>query len=167
MAQTDGSPRTTHVIVEAMAACPFSMAEVYATEYLRAAEEHGIQATIGVTGAFPISLLRHRVALAFGVHSDLADHGRLHDEMRIHWSSGVRLLPDFHGSIRFRIDANRTRVVVDGSYAPPLGTAGRLFDRAFGGIIARASMQDLADRIAAYLTQREAQWRREQQAALN
>jgi len=166
MAQNDGTPRTTHIAVEALAICPFSMAADYATEYLRDAEKHGIEAGMGLSGRFPLSLLRHRVALAFGIHSDLHEQGRSHDELRIHWSSGSRLLPDFHGSVRFRIDANRTRVRVEGSYVPPLGFAGRMFDLTAGNVIARSSMQDLADRIAAYLTMREARWRTEQTAAV-
>jgi hypothetical protein len=167
MAQTDGKQRTTHIAVEALAICPFSMAEAYATEYLRAAEEHGIEAGMGLSGRFPLSLVRHRVALAFGIHSDLHEQGRRHDELRIHWTSGMRILPDFHGSIRFRIEANRTRVRVEGSFEPPMGLAGRLFDVTIGNMIARSSMQDLADRIAAYLTLRERQWRAEQTAALS
>jgi hypothetical protein len=161
MASTDGSERTSHIAVEAVAACPFSMAEAYAADYLHAAELRGPEAEVGVRWLPGLGIGR-RVMLAFGIHSDALDHGRQHDEMRITWRTGSRLLPDFHGSIRFRIDANRTRVLVDGTYLPPLGLVGRLFDRAVGGTIARASMQGLADRIAAYLTQREVSWRAEQ-----
>jgi hypothetical protein len=161
MAQVDASHAPTHVAVEALAACPFSMAEAYAVEYLRAAEANGVQATINVSGRFP-AVLHHRVGLTFAVYADALESGRRHDALRIRWSSAARLLPDFQGSIRFRIDADRTRVLVDGSYDPPLGAVGRLFDLAVGRIMARASMQDLADRVAAYLTQRERLWRAEQ-----
>jgi hypothetical protein len=164
MASTEGSEYSTRVAVEATATCPFSMAEAYAADYLQAAEGSGPEAEMGVPW-FPLPGLRHRVKLAFAIHADVLDHGRRHDEFRITWRSGSRLLPDFHGTIRFRIEADRTRVLVDGSYVPPLGFAGRLFDRIAGSAIARASMQDLADRIAVYLTQSERQWRVEQGTA--
>jgi hypothetical protein len=159
MQPTAIATRSTHVTVESLAACPFSMAQEYAGEYLRAAEAHGPEASIGRP------FLRHDVTLSFGIQSDVADDGRLHDELRVNWASGSRLLPDFRGSIRFRIDGERTRVLVDGSYAPPLGAFGVAFDLIAGRAIARSSVQDLADRVAAHLTRREAAWRRDHDAS--
>jgi hypothetical protein len=153
MASTESAARSAHVTVESVADCPFSMAEEYAAEYLRAAEQHGPEGAIGVP------VVRRDVTLTFGVHSDIADDGRRHDEVRVRWQSGVRFLPDFRGTIRFRIDGNRTRILVEGTYAPPFGALGAAFDRLAGGSIARASMQDLADRIATHLTRREGEWR--------
>jgi len=153
MQPTTSATRSTHVMVESIAVCPFSMAEEYAGEFLRAAEGHGPEASIGR------SRLRRDVTLSFGIQTDVAEDGRVHDELRVQWASGSRLLPDFNGSIRFRIDGERTRVLVDGTYAPPFGAFGTAFDRIAGRTIARASVQDLADRIAEHLTRREAGWR--------
>jgi hypothetical protein len=147
--------RSSSVEVEALADCPFSMAEEYAADYLRAAEAGGSEATIG------LGSVRQRVTLSFGIHSDVPEAGRPHHELRVKWSAGSQLLPDFRGTFRFRIDELRTRVIVEGTYVPPLGAIGPLFDRLFGRRIATATMQDLADRIAAYVTKREVRWRTE------
>lgn len=157
--------RTT-VTAEASADCAFSIAQEYATEYLRRAEAGGPEAEISVPWPLPIPL-RRRVALSFGLHSDDREEGRPHDEIRVRWLSGSALLPDFRGSVRFRIDGTRTRVLVDGSYAPPLGTLGRWFDALAGRRLARASLQDAADRLARHLTERERAWRAAHPAPAN
>jgi hypothetical protein len=148
----------TIVSVQALADCPYSIAQEYAEDYLRRAEAGGPEATIRVPWPFPLPL-RQRVTLSFGVHSDVLEEGRPHDEMRVNWRSGSPLLPDFRGTVRFRIDGNRTRVLVDGGYLPPLGVLGRLFDVVLGRFIARAGLQDGADRLARHLTERERAWR--------
>ncbi len=153
------------IAVEARAECPFSMAQEYAAEYFRAAELAGPEAEIGVRWRFPFPMLRHRVALSFGVHSDVMEQGRAHDEIHVQWTSGMPILPDFHGVLRFRIEGTGTRVLVDGWYLPPLGPIGRAFDRHVGRWIASESMRDLADRVAAHLTQREGAWRAQQPAS--
>jgi hypothetical protein len=149
--------RTTHS-VSAVANCPFSIAQEYATEYLRAAEAGCPQAAIRLR--WPVPALQHRVAMTFGRHLDIAEEGRRHDELRLSWRSGSRLLPDFRGTLRFRIDRENTLVLLEGSYVAPLGFVGRLFDAVVGGRIARASLSDLANRIAAYLSARQQAWLR-------
>jgi hypothetical protein len=160
----DQGPRT-EIAVSALAQCSFSIAEEYATEYLRRAEAGGPEATIRVPWPRPFGFLRHRVALSFGIHEDVLEGGRRHDEMRFHWESGTPLLPNFSGTLRFRIEALRTRVFVDGGYTIPLGPAGYCFDQVAGKRLARASLQELADRVAAYLTDRESKWRAAHAAA--
>lgn len=71
---------------------------------------------------------------------------------------GRPLLPHFHGTVRFRIAGSATRVLVEGSYRPPFGSLGRLFDHLVGCHIARASVRDLARRLADYLEARERDW---------
>jgi hypothetical protein len=149
---------STNVSVEAVADCPFSMADTYAADFLRAAEANGPEATIRVPWHVPMMLMRRRVTVSFGMHMDLPEDGRSHDEIRVRWESGSKLLPNFHGAIRFRIDENRTRIIIVGSYTPPLGVAGQVFDALVGRWIARSSMTDLAGRIARYLSAREAAW---------
>lgn len=112
----------------------------------------------------PFPSLRHRVALTYGLHLDMLEGGRAHDEVRFIWKSHSVLLPDFRGTLRFRIANRATDITLDGSYVSPLGVAGRIFDRLIGERIARASLHDLADRIAAYLSERERAWNRAQAA---
>ena len=164
MTANDTSTGRTTIAVAAIANCAFSIADDYAAEFLRAAERGGPEATIAAPWPFPSPAPHHRVALSFGLHLDMVDGGRQHDEVRLHWKSRSVLLPDFHGTLRFGIADRRTNVFLDGSYISPLGPAGRIFDRLIGARIAKASLQDLVNRIAGYLGERELAWRRTQTA---
>jgi hypothetical protein len=156
--QNDHGPRT-EISVSALAQCSFSIADEYATEFLRRAEAGGPEATIRVPWPRPFGFLRHRVALSFGIHEDVLEGGRRHDELRFHWQSGSQFLPNFRGTMRFRIESLRTRVLVDGGYTAPLGIVGYCFDQLVGKRLARTSLQELADRVAGYLGECESTWR--------
>ena len=147
------------VTAEVFAICPFSIAEEYASDYFRSAESGHDEAEIRVPVRFLPTVIRRRVELRFGIHSDGTEPGRAHDEIRVRWSSGTWLLPAFHGTVRLRISGLGTRVLVEGSYHPPFGIIGRLFDYLVGTQIARASVSDLAHRVAVYLEERESVWR--------
>jgi hypothetical protein len=151
----------TSIAVSATAACAFSIADEYAADYLRDAERGGAAAGVRVPWSLPFPAPQHRVALTFGLHRDVTDGGRSHDEIRFHWNSNSQLLPDFRGTLQFRIDGDQTRILLDGTYLAPLGALGRFFDLIAGRRIARTSLQDVADRIAADLSERERTWRRD------
>jgi hypothetical protein len=152
------------ITVSTLAECPFSIAAEYAQEYLRNAEAGGAESLVRVPWFPSVPALAHRVRMSFGLHADVTEPGRRHEEIRLKWSSGSRLLPNFRGSVYFRIEAPRTRILIDGSYDAPLGVLGRCFDSAIGQRIARASLQDLGERLATYLELRERQWRASKQA---
>jgi hypothetical protein len=160
MTTAPNEPVRTTIAVSAIAACAFSIADEYAADYLRDAERGGTKAGVRVPWSLPFPAPQHRVALTFGLHRDVTDGGREHDEIRFHWDSNSRLLPDFRGTLQFRIDGDRTRILLDGTYLAPLGALGRAFDFIAGRRIARASLQDVADRLAADLSEREQTWRR-------
>lgn len=141
-----------HLREERTVRCPFSIAEEYVGEYLRRAE-HG-----GAEGVLHVGALGRRVRLNFGRRSDPQERGRRHDELVLHWTSGSPLLPDFNGTIAFRIAAPDTRVIVEGAYRPPFGLAGRAFDALAGRRIARATIRDLVDHLAADAETRERAW---------
>jgi hypothetical protein len=147
------------VTLEEYAACPFSIAGEYAIEYLRRAEAGEPEAEIHVPLRFLPQLLRRRVMVTFGLHVDVAEAGRPHEEIRMRWSSGTPLLPDFRGTLRFRIAGQGTDVLISGTYRVPFGLLGRVFDSAIGHHIARASLGDLARRIADALEANERRWR--------
>jgi hypothetical protein len=144
------------------AACPFSIAQEYAVEYLRRAEAGKSEAEIRVPVAFLPGLLRRRVAVTFGLHYDVAEKGRAHDEIRLRWSAGTPWLPDFRGTMRFRIAGTETDVLVEGSYRIPFGNVGRAFDNLAGRHIALASLRDLTRRIAGALETGERDWRKKE-----
>jgi hypothetical protein len=153
-----GPPRNL-IAVEALADCSFAIAAEYATEYMRNAEAGGPEASIRLPWSLPFPPLGRRVTLTFGLYEDVVEGGRPHDEMRFRWQSGTRWLPDFHGTLRLRIEELRTRVALEGSYAAPLGAPGRVFDRFAGRHIAHATLQEVANRIARYLSRSEDAWR--------
>lgn len=147
------------ITVTALANCPFSIAAEYAQEYLQKAEAGGAESLVRVPWFSFLPALTHRVRMSFGIQADVTDSGRLHDEILLRWGSGTWLLPNFHGTICFRIEALRTRIIIDGRYDVPLGVLGRCFDAVIGKRIARASLQDLGDRLATFLEVRESTWR--------
>lgn len=147
------------VMAEEYAACPFSIAQEYAVHYLQRAEAGGNEAQIHVPIRFLPACIRRRTAVTFGLHVDVAEAGRLHDEIRLRWSAGTPLLPDFCGTLRFRIAGQGTDVLIEGTYRVPFGALGRLFDDVIGRHIARASLGDFARRIARRLEANERAWR--------
>jgi hypothetical protein len=151
--------RERTVSAEAPANCPFSVAQDYAVAYLQRAEAGLDEAEIRVPLTLLPSFLQYRVALTFGLHFDVSESGRSHDEVRIRWTSGSPFLPDFRGTIRFRIAGTGTTVRVEGSYHVPFGAAGRMFDALLGRRIARTSVTDLTHRLATALETDQRNWR--------
>lgn len=158
MSRLEHSDPGTLIAVEATADCPFSIAQEYAERFLRAAEAGGPEAEFHVRCTSPPIDLHHRVGLTFGLHLDLEERGRRHDEIRICCSGGSPLLPTLRGTLRFRILRDRTMLLLLGCYHPPLGLAGQAFDIVAGERIARSTLADLIERIAADLTRQHAAW---------
>jgi len=118
-----------------------------------------VEAELRVPTHFWPPFMRRRVAVTFGLHLDVAEAGRRHDEIHLSWSAGTPMLPDFRGTLRFRIAGSGTEVLVEGSYRVPFGVLGSLFDDVVGRHIARASIGDLTRRIADALEVQERAWR--------
>jgi hypothetical protein len=98
------------------------------------------------------------MAVTFGLHLDILEAGRTHDEIHVRWAAGTPLLPDFRLTVRLRIAGSGTRVLVEGAYRAPFGRLGRLFDQLVGWHIARMSVRDFTRRIASSLEARERDW---------
>jgi hypothetical protein len=155
------APYVSRVVAERVAQCPFSVAHDYAEDFLRDAER-------AVDVRVPLrdfirglgTQVREPVKLVFALHPDDTETGRVHDAMLLEWRAGTRMFPEFHGSLRLRIETvDSTRLTLEGAYRPPLGLAGDLFDIVLGRHIARATMSDLLDRIVRALERREAEYR--------
>ena len=145
--------KTSKVRVERLADCPFAIAQEYVEEFLFESERGGPNAVLRAGPA------RARVRVGFGIRNDRTERGRGHDEITLTWSAASPLLPQFHGTIRFRIAHLGTRFILEGAYTPPGGFAGALFDAAIGRRIARATATDLLERICRHASLREAAWR--------
>lgn len=144
---------TSTVRAERVVDCPFSVAHDYAAEYLRGAEHGGEAATLRA------GVLRRHVLLRFGLRSDNTDSGRPNEEIVLHWSARTAALPNFAGTLRMRIDAPRTRLILEGTYVPPGGRLGTIFDRIAGRRLAAMTAADLLARLGDALAERERAWR--------
>ena len=146
---------TSHVHAERCVDCPFSIASEYAAHFLRSLEQAPLASVgLGLPG------LQHRVRLRFAVHSDSSDPVRQHQALRISWWSGSKWLPNLSGTLRFRIGPHvKTLVSFDGTYAPPFGGAGALFDRLFGRYVATAMARAFLARLGEALATEERTFR--------
>jgi hypothetical protein len=100
----------------------------------------------------PGKLLRAAVVQEAAQIRDVTDDTMVHEALMVIWQSRLRLpLPDFHGLLTVRVRAPGTEVSIQGSYVPPFGIAGQLFDSAIGYRIARVTLQKLLDDICVYL----------------
>ena len=151
----------SRIEVSREAAVPFSEAESYADAFFRRAER-GIEVHVPLRDVVPrlTGKLKKPVQMVFARHTDDLEQGRLHDAMLVEWEAvGTRLFPQFHGTLRLRIAGEGTYLTLEGAYRPPLGGAGQIFDRVIGRRIARATMRELLERIAADMEKREAAYR--------
>jgi len=160
MVTTNDDATLTEISVEKRCACPFSIAQEYAQQYLQRAEAGGAEPLAVYPFALPFFSLRRSVAMSFSLASDETEPGRAHDQVIVRWTSGFALLPDFRGTIRFRPEHNETLVMIDGTYKPPFGRPGAVFDRLIGKWIATSTVSDLLRRITASLEDQQRAWLR-------
>jgi hypothetical protein len=83
---------------------------------------------------------------------DVTDDTMVHEALMVIWQSRLRLpLPDFHGLLTVRVRAPGAEISIRGSYVPPFGLAGKLFDAAIGWWLTHVTLQKLLDDICVYL----------------
>ena len=165
MVTTTNDATLTEISVEKRCACPFSIAQEYAQQYLQRMESGGPAPLAVYPFALPFFSLRRSVAMSFSLASDATEPGRAHEQVLLRWTSGFGLLPDFRGTIRFRPEHGGTLVMIDGTYKPPLGRPGAMFDRLIGKWIATSTISDLLRRIAASLELQQREWLAKQPAS--
>jgi hypothetical protein len=158
MVRTNDDATLTEISVARRCVCPFSIAQEYAQQYLQRTETGGSEPLAVYPFALPFFSLRRSVAMSFSLASDDTEPGRAHDQVLVRWTSGFGLLPDFRGTIRFRPEQNETLVMIDGSYKPPLGRPGAVFDRLIGKWIATSTISDLLRRITSSLEEQQGAW---------
>ena len=149
------------VMVERVARCPFSVAHDYAEDFFAQAAQ-GVELHVPLRDIAPTRAgqLRRRVRLVAQRVRDEHDPGRVNDALEIDWSAGTRFFPEFQGVLRLRIaSVETTRLSLEGTYQPPFGPFGIVFDLAIGRRIARATMRDLLERLADAMERREAEFR--------
>lgn len=132
----------------AIAHCPFSAAIEYAGRFF---SEHANLPLVGTLA------LRTDVSSTFEVVLDTTDSSRLHDALHLDWSPGEHLpLPRFSGLLTVRPDSTHAELILEGTYEPPFGLVGQVFDGLLGKQIAHGTVRALLRQIS---TSIETQWR--------
>ncbi|HKU66954.1 MAG TPA: hypothetical protein VJP85_04165 [Candidatus Baltobacteraceae bacterium] len=130
----------TQVREKRFVACPFSAALELAEK--AAQQRTGLYLT-------PLPPLGERASFAVASAPDSTDEVRKHDALLIAWrpqTPGV--FPDFHGVLTVRPSHAGVTLQLDGAYAPPYGTLGKMFDFVAGRAIARRTLRHLLDDFA-------------------
>ncbi|HVA38405.1 MAG TPA: hypothetical protein VNJ51_12425 [Candidatus Dormibacteraeota bacterium] len=100
--------------------------------------------------------LRERASVSFRRVKDRDDQTRRHDALLLAWRPHhMTLFPDFHGVLTVRPKHQGVWLRIQGSYEPPLGLCGRVFDALLGRAIARLTLKRLAADLAVKI---EARW---------
>jgi hypothetical protein len=132
--------------------CPPGRAQSYLVKHFEdAAERHGkavlpLTATIGQGTGAKVKITRE--ALATIAPATVA--GGLEYQVRIEWTPASKEpLPTFDGVFRVQWDEDygKCRLVLEGSYEPPLGIIGKAFDAALGHKIAQETARSLLERL--------------------
>jgi hypothetical protein len=98
----------------------------------------------------PISAVSENVRATAAVVDDESDDVRRHDALLLAWRPDhPRLFPEFQGVLTARPKNRGVWLRLDGSYDPPLGFIGKVFDLVFGRAIARSTMARLLAQLSA------------------
>lgn len=103
----------------------------------------------------PTSTVSRRVQLAIGV-TEIRAGGLVYP---INWTvNGASMLfPSLEADLWLtKTGSHQTRMTLKGTYRPPLGTLGRMADRALLGRVAEATIADWMERLAAAVTDQAA-----------
>lgn len=136
--------------------CPLAEAETRVAEYFAAhrrpdGETHvRLRVPLGGLG-LPAGLALEREVTARCRRGRDADN--LNDVILIDWNAGDDPFPTFEGTLVTWAegDPSRSFVELDGSYEPPFGAAGEIFEEAIGHEIAGRTARSLLDDIAAFV----------------
>ncbi len=130
--------------------CPFSGVIEYVERFF--AKRHKLP----LTGFKTIGT---KVTTEYSVVIDHVDASRRHDALEVSWFPKEHLpLPAFHGLLSVRPDSQGSLLALEGTYEPPLGSVGKVFDKAVGRNIAQGTVNGLLQEIK---TSVEEQWNEE------
>lgn len=132
--------------------CPFSAVIEFAEESLRRRPD-----------------IRLAAAPALGEHAnvtarltdDTTDFSRKHEALLLAWQPRHAIFPRFEGALTVRPKRGGAWMRLRGTYEPPLGRLGGVFDALFGRAIARLTLRMLLREIGADVERRWSAFRRE------
>lgn len=127
--------------------CPFSTVMELAQRSLRESGQMQVS---------PVPAVAEKVSHATKLVDDGTDTARIHDALLLVWKpEHDTAFPDFRGVLTARPENRGVSMRLQGSYDPPFGMAGKLFDVIAGNRIAKRTMQRLLDRL---IKDVEAKW---------
>jgi len=85
---------------------------------------------------------------------DKTDAVRGHDALTISWRPRWSAFPSFRGLATVRPQSPGSILALEGSYEPPGGLSGQIFDRLIGRRLANGTMDHLLDRLRRYINDR-------------
>lgn len=97
---------------------------------------------------------RAAVDVQHEVVTDVADLARMHDAIVLSWQPRLPLFPDFVGCVSVRPHFKGSMLSIEGTYEPPFGALGRVFDRIGGRMLAFASLDFLLFRVRGFIERR-------------
>lgn len=102
----------------------------------------------------PFARFRTVVECEIAETRDYTDATRIHEALVLQWRGhSIFPIPRFRGFITVRPNAPATEVHIEGSYLPPLGLFGRIFDFFIGRYIARRTLERFMDSISCFIEQ--------------
>jgi hypothetical protein len=139
----------TQIREETIVRCPPQRAKGYLVDYLRSqkSEDGGARlklvATIGPREGPHVSVSREAVASLEAASTEPLEY-----KVRIRWTPATGgPLPDFEGAFHIQWDEEygNCLLIVTGTYEPPLGAIGKVFDAAAGRKLAQSTLSALLD----------------------
>ncbi len=147
--------------------CPYVRARGYLHETLSDVAGKGSDQPLLLTAPFPIGAvqLEKGVRVRYAVATDPM---HFDEPWYVCWDPEPGgMYPSFSGILTVRADDDYPTAILEleGSYAPPLGPAGALFDKTLGRRIAQQTMQALLAKIGTDMTERYRREEREKTSA--
>jgi hypothetical protein len=150
----------TRIKEEILVNCPPQRARDYLVGYLEELQrsEGGpatlrLTATMGSKSGPHVTVERNATA----IFSPLSSAGDLEFRVLVDWApDSHEPLPRFAGTFRLQWDEEfgNSRLVIEGSYEPPLGAVGRAFDAVIGHRIAQNTIRSLLEELRAVIEAR-------------
>jgi hypothetical protein len=107
----------------------------------------------------PFRSIHTRVRLETAAVRDATDQTRIHGALRLRWEAPARFpLPIMHALITVRPRAPVTELHMEGTYLPPLGPLGKVFDRIIGCHLAQRTMSRFLDELRDFVQE---EWKRD------
>jgi hypothetical protein len=128
--------------------CPFSAVIEFCEEALHERSDITLSPAPGVAQAAHVTAQ---------TADDITDSVRRHDALLLAWRPArSALFPDFHGVMTVRPQGHGAWLRIEGSYEPPFGVPGKVFDALAGRVIAQRTLVRLLSDVAHAAEQR---WR--------